>query len=352
VVKKNDNPNRGHNASDSRHEFHHVDVTVTPAQSFRSFNMSDQTKGQWKSLLASVLYLYNTSSVVDKLKECIATCEAATASLKIPVISSAQDDLKLSVLRNDLLSLLSLIYNAGTKTSLALKPSSPTYSAALLTIEDLSRHTAALLHCTSLFTPDVFGATLRDEVVSLSAEIFGATQAFLEAFLAVENTDSRAGQGKAGEEYMIRIASLHAIIDRARSSNGLSDSNLTAVRKLWLQHRSSLEDGLTELTEMITEAENDDGEEESFDDGWDEIGLGGASKLAGVELERAKKVQSNYFLQGHIIPNPLVIRLLQYSNLPFYSTSEYGKTYWIQPYFLAGNIETPNSTNSCITLPN
>jgi len=201
------------------------------------------------------------------------------------------DDLKLSVLRNDLLSLLSLIYNAATKLSLSLKPSSPTYSAALPLLEDMDKHIAALLHCTRLFKADSFGAALRQEVIDLAGDVFEAAKSLLNSFSSTEVTNSRTGQGKAGEEYMIRTASLHAIIDRARSSNGLSDSNLSAVRKAWVQHRSSLEDGLQELTEMIEEAGTENAQKDDFEDGWDELGLDSGQKLGGIELARAKKVR-------------------------------------------------------------
>lgn len=197
----------------------------------------------------------------------------------------------LEVLHKDLISLLSLLYAATTKLSLALKPSSPTYNASLSPLKDLADHISALFHCANHFVPDTHGATLVQEVTSLVKDAIDSIRALVQKFLEIESNDSRQSSGQAGDEYMVRTATVHTVLDRARQ---LSANNLFAVRKRWSEDAASLDDGFREVADMVEEAEStddvDDSDDAMLDDGWGEIGIGKSQKMIPEELDRTKKV--------------------------------------------------------------
>ncbi|KAJ7449809.1 hypothetical protein FB451DRAFT_1052648 [Mycena latifolia] len=232
--------------------------------------MSDQQKPQALLLLTLVLQ----------------TCNTALHSPPPPPSPQPLD-----VLRKDLVSLLSLLYAATTKLSLALKPSQPTYSAALAPLKDLADHVSALFHCAGLFVPDTHGATLVQEIASLVKDAIESIRSLAQTFLEIEASDSRQSSGQAGDEYMVRTATVHSLLDRARA---LSANNLLAVRKRWTEDAASLKDGFREVADMVEDAESSDNTEDSddamFDDGWGEIGIGKSQKMDSDELERTKKV--------------------------------------------------------------
>ncbi|KAJ7940640.1 hypothetical protein B0H13DRAFT_2226014 [Mycena leptocephala] len=213
------------------------------------------------------------------------TCNAALDSAPPQAAPESLD-----VVHKDLISLLSLLYAATTKVSLALKPSSPTYSASLVPLKDLSDHVSALFHCANLFVPDSHGATLSREAHSLVRDAIESIRALVQTFLDIEASDSRQSSGQAGDEYMVRTATVHNVLDKART---LSANNLRAVRKRWVEDAASLDDGFQEVADMVNEAESTDGPEdddEMFDDGWGEIGIGKSQKMSPEELDRTKKV--------------------------------------------------------------
>ncbi|KAJ6596892.1 hypothetical protein DFH09DRAFT_1133032 [Mycena vulgaris] len=229
--------------------------------------MSDQQK----AVLSLTLVLQTCNAALD-----------ATAPQSSPQ--------SLDVLHKDLVSLLSLLYAATTKVSLALKPSHPTYSASLTPLKDLADHVSALFHCTSLFVPDTHGATLVQEVGSLIKDAIESIRALVQKFLEIEANDSRQSSGQAGDEYMVRTATVHNVVDRARA---LSATNLLAVRKRWTEDAASLDDGFREVADMVEDAESTDTEDSDdamFDDGWEEIGIGKSQKMNPEELDRTKKV--------------------------------------------------------------
>ncbi|KAJ7685160.1 hypothetical protein DFH06DRAFT_1264492 [Mycena polygramma] len=212
--------------------------------------------------------------------------ETCNAALDSPPPQASPESLP--VLHKDLLSLVSLLYAATTKVSLALKPSSPTYSASLAPLKDLADHVSALFHCASLFVPDAHGATLVREVHSLVKDAIEAIRALVQTFLAIETSGSRQSSGHAGDEYMVRTATVHNILDNARA---LSANNLLATRKRWAQDAASLDDGFQEVADMVDEEEGtDEDEDEMFDDGWGEIGIGKSQKMNAEELNRTKQV--------------------------------------------------------------
>ncbi|KAF5391385.1 hypothetical protein D9757_001894 [Collybiopsis confluens] len=189
----------------------------------------------------------------------------------------------LSVLQKDLLSLLSLIYGSVTKLSLALKPSSPTYSACLVPIQDLSNRMIALSHCINMFSPSEHGATLTKEMLSIATNLTSAVGALASTLLEIE----RSGQTSGGD-YLVRTGTVHDIIETTRSKDGLSIDNLIAVRRIWQQDIGPLEDGIREVEEMLQDAQSEANPEE--DDGWDELGIGPSKPLTEEESKRAAKV--------------------------------------------------------------
>ncbi|KAM6500524.1 hypothetical protein JOM56_003538, partial [Amanita muscaria] len=190
-------------------------------------------------------------------------------------------------LRNDLLSILSLIHHSVTKLALALKPSNPAYSASLSPLKDITNHVASIVHCARLFNTSQ-GLTLIAEVNSVVKQVLDGIRSLAQTLLDVEAHTNRTASGKAGDEYMVRAAAVHDLIDKART--GLSIDNISAVRKLWLRDQASLDDGLSELVEMIDSNDAED-EVEEEEDGWDELGLA-TQKMSPIEVERAKKVQA------------------------------------------------------------
>jgi hypothetical protein len=198
----------------------------------------------------------------------------------------------LPVILKDLDSLLSLIYNSSTKLALVLKPSSPTYSASLPVIVDITKHTSDITHCIHLLNPDLHGATLIKELQHEMTAIFEALRAVVQTFLNLAARGPSIGRsGSAGEEYLVRTGTLHDLITRARGPNGIPKDNISAICRRWKQDRGALEDSLREVSEMIDGAEGS--ESDDVDDGWDELGLGDTgAKMDKDELARAKNVHS------------------------------------------------------------
>ncbi|KAL4074439.1 hypothetical protein V8B97DRAFT_1949784 [Scleroderma yunnanense] len=188
----------------------------------------------------------------------------------------------LAIVLNDLHSLLTLIYSLTTKLSLALKPSSPTYSASLPVLQDLAKYTSDIVHCISL----LHGGTLIKDTTDIVKGIVDALHTLVQNFLDLASAPSVA---TAGEDYLVRTATLHDLITSAQGSTGIPKDNQSAVRKHWKCNKESLDDGLTEVARMIEEGDNDD-QEDGFDDGWDELGLGGTNPMNKEELNRAKSV--------------------------------------------------------------
>ncbi|KIK47042.1 hypothetical protein CY34DRAFT_799738 [Suillus luteus UH-Slu-Lm8-n1] len=237
--------------------------------------------------------------VIVALTSASETCTAALSALasRNQRDKSEPQTSDLAVILKDLDSLLSLIYNSSTKLALALKPSSPTYSASLPVIVDLTKYTAGIAHCIHLLNPDSHGATLIKEVQHEMTAILEALRAVVQTFLSLAaRGPSIARSGSAGEEYLVRTGALHDVITQARGPNGIPKDNISAIRRIWKQDRGALEDSLREVSEMIDEAEGSEGDDvdgNNVDDGWDELGLGDTgAKMDRDELARAKNVYS------------------------------------------------------------
>ncbi|KAI0030817.1 hypothetical protein K488DRAFT_71883 [Vararia minispora EC-137] len=183
--------------------------------------------------------------------------------------------LPLPQLHADLLRLLSLIYANTTKLTLALNPPdlTPSYNAALVPLNDLTAHLSTLASNAVSFDPREHGRALASEVQHTVKDVIIAVQELVQAHsVAISATEDLrpAGKGKGkGEEYMIKTATVHQLIERARlpGDDGISSSNAKAVRKRWNEQGDILQDAVAELDDDDRESGNDDsiGEEDEFD---------------------------------------------------------------------------------------
>ncbi|KAK7467160.1 hypothetical protein VKT23_004218 [Stygiomarasmius scandens] len=212
------------------------------------------------------------------------------------------------------MSLLALIYATATKLALSLKTSSPTYSASITPLKDMTKHVAALSHCVNMLNTNEHGRTFSQEAVGLVRDVLISVRSLLQILLDIEVSDDR---DKWKEEYLVRTGTLHDIIENARSSNGLSKDNTSAVAKIWSRDLGPLEDGVREVAEMIEDAQSGDIEaDEVDDDGWDELGLGPNKTLDKDELDRTSKVHTALRLTA-LLHKKISSDLLPLRNLPF-----------------------------------
>ncbi|TFK76443.1 hypothetical protein BDN72DRAFT_831016 [Pluteus cervinus] len=221
-------------------------------------------------------------TVIQHLKLGVVVCDQAISSLKDRPRSQDALPPDLAVVHKDFISLLSLLYAATTKLSLALKPSSPTYNASVTPLKDITAHVNALAHCTGLFD----GATLQKEVSSTATGVIESVRDLLQTFLDIDSSNDRENNtGQAGDLYLVKTGAVHHQIDRARSNGGLSQSNIDAVGKILLQNQGSLDDAVAEAKELLADHENP----EDIDDGWDELGIT-SPEFTKEELEQMRKV--------------------------------------------------------------
>jgi hypothetical protein len=207
----------------------------------------------------------------------------------------------LAVIRTDLLSYLTLIYNSTTKITLALKPpkgtTAPSYTAALSPIQDLTRHVLAANACVSLLNDSAHGATLVQDVRVIIAGVAGAVRELMQTLVAVLD-----GSEGGTDAHLVRIGAVHELVDRAKGPEGVPVDNFTAVRRRWAGDRGTMEDAMSEVTGMIEDAEAGDADDGGFDDdegdGWDELGLGG-KKMDKLEVARVKEVCDLALLMIH-----------------------------------------------------
>lgn len=124
------------------------------------------------------------------------------------------------------------------------------------------------------------------EVASVAEDIIQSVRVLLQVF----SEDETHGIEHGRNEYLMRTGAVHDLITSARAPGGVPTDNLASVRKKWKQHYEAMHDGLTEIDEMIQDAQASGREEDVEDDGWNELGLPSNQKMDGTELERAKKV--------------------------------------------------------------
>ncbi|KDQ10599.1 hypothetical protein BOTBODRAFT_190414 [Botryobasidium botryosum FD-172 SS1] len=220
----------------------------------------------------------------DALNHASATCVTALQILRRPFGSAASNPLPFSSLRNDLLSLLQLIYSHATRLSLALKPPR-TPAAAIKVLADLDADLSRFVACASCIGEKDSGATILKEVSWCAQEVVEEVQGLVECF----------GEGIIDDEdktYLMKTGALHASIERFKQD--LSVDNRGAVVKRWKSNDASLQDALVECKDMTN------ADEDMEDDGWDEIMGEGEKKekMSEEEVERANKVYTLLRLTG------------------------------------------------------
>ncbi|KAN0123862.1 hypothetical protein V8E52_002352 [Russula decolorans] len=227
------------------------------------------------------------------------TLLAQTCALSIAAIhtNSATQRLPLSSLRTDFLSLHSVVYSNTTKLSIALNPSNPTYSATAIPLKDLITHSSTLASNASSFLPDVHGRALTAEVHSTATDVLTALQELAHAHLSLlaksaSKDDAAIPTSKTtNDTYLAKTGVVHELIAQAKADHpqGLSRTNLIAVRKRWREHSDLVADAAAVL-EIEADPPDDDDEniDDDFDDGWGDISDPGKQSPEQVEL--AKKI--------------------------------------------------------------
>lgn len=223
----------------------------------------------------------------------IESCTAASAGL-----AEEADDIKnyptsdFATLRTDFLSILSIIYAATTKVALSLKPSAPQPKASLVPLKDLTNNVAALVHSIRLIRVKE-GATVIDEYGRVVRGVIDAVRSFA---LALQS--SSATSTASTNQYLVRTGEVHELIDTVKKAGGLSLNNRDAVRRIFSRNHDSLADATEEVQEMCkpVNSEEHDEEEDSFDDGWEELGISSSQKLSPAELTVTEKVKSSLYL--------------------------------------------------------
>ncbi|KAF8607873.1 hypothetical protein BDV93DRAFT_519863 [Ceratobasidium sp. AG-I] len=192
--------------------------------------------------------------------------------------------------RSDFLSILTLLYARSTSLTLILKAGSDSLGAAREPLTEIARDVARLAHCAGLFS--VLGATIRSEAIWSAEEVIESIQTYLVGFTRAK----AAGTSEDSKILMLRVGTIHSIIDRVKAS--LSTDNRTAVGKRWQSDASHLDDAMQEIKDMVEEAERSDleggDEADGFDDGWGEVLGGPATKLEPHEVEVAKKAMLTF----------------------------------------------------------
>ncbi|KAA1471178.1 hypothetical protein DENSPDRAFT_864994 [Dentipellis sp. KUC8613] len=219
-----------------------------------------------------------------------------SASAAVDRASPPSPPLPVASLHADLLSLLTLLYSDTNKLSIALNPASPTYSAALTPAKDIAKRVGTLASNAASFDPQAHGRTLTKEVHQVVKDILSAIRELAQAHLNLTKDNAqkaKAGKGAAGEEYLVKTAAVHSLIQRAKSSgdDGLSKSNLQAVKKVWNEHGETIDDSVLEFKEMAEEG----GEGEEEEDGWDEAGFDfGSIKINVPQRKLAETLEGLY----------------------------------------------------------
>jgi hypothetical protein len=199
-----------------------------------------------------------------------------------------------------------VIYSNTTKLSIALNPSNPAYSAALSVLKDLTTHSSTLASNASLFFPNVHGRALTAEVQYTARSVLSALQELAHAHLALlvkpepkhasrADTTHPKSSRNGNDAYLAKTGIVHDLIAQAKAEQpqGLSKTNLIAVRKRWREHSDIVADAAATLESEAFPS--DDADDEDFDDGWDdpELGLSMPGKLGPDQVELAKAVRAH-----------------------------------------------------------
>jgi cyclin-D1-binding protein 1 len=228
------------------------------------------------------------------------TCALSITALKA---NSASQELPLSSLRTDFISFLSVIYSNTTKLSIALNPSNPVHSAALIPLKDLITHSSTLAFNASSFLPNVHGRALTAEVHLTATDVLTALQELAQVHLSLLKPTSKedaaiSSSSKNGSNtYLANTGIVHELITQAKADHpqGLSRTNLIAVRKRWREHSDIVADAAAVLEIEAFPPDDDDNDDDDFDDGWDDpdLGLSLPGKQSLEQVELAKKVPTH-----------------------------------------------------------
>ena len=227
------------------------------------------------SLLPSNLVLLALNLVVEN-------CKAALAALVNETLDNHDHPtIDFATLRTDFSSILSLLYAASTKVALALKPSDLAHHRAAITpLKDLSNNVAALTHSVRLMHQHQ-GQTLLAEYKDTAQNTIRSIEYF------ADGLHSSISHSHDGDNYLVAVNKVHELIDNAKRPGALSLDNKVAVRKRWLQDHDSLLDGAEEIREMANPTDED-----SPDDGWEDLGLKSKQDFSLEERARLEMVRS------------------------------------------------------------
>jgi hypothetical protein len=178
-------------------------------------------------------------------------------------------DIPLPTLRTDFLSILSIVYSNTTKLSIALNPSTPTYSTAIRPLKDLIAHASTLASNASLFLPSVHGRTLNAEVHLVAKGVLTALENLARAPLSHCQTPDQGRHYFRDRSVFSKTAVVHELIARAKAADpqGLSRSDLVAVRKRRLEHSETASDAESMLKVDVFASDDDDNKDTELDDG-------------------------------------------------------------------------------------
>ena len=251
----------------------------------------------------------SSASVQASLTLLTQTCALSITAIRT---NSAAQQLPLSSLRTDFLSLLSVIYSNTTKLSIALNRSNPTYSAVTIPLKDLITHSSTLASNASSFLPNVHGRALTAEVHATAIDVLTALQDLAHTHLSLliksaSKDDAAVLTSKkkpASDTYLAKTGVVHELITQAKADHpeGLSRTNLIAIRKRWCEHSGLVADAAAVL-EIEADPPDDDDDEidnDDFDDRWGDISDPGKQSPEQVEL--AKKVRAHSLFLFLMIP--------------------------------------------------
>ena len=210
-----------------------------------------------------------------------------------------------------------MTYSNTTKLSIALKPSKPTYSAALIPLKNLITHSSTFASNASSFLPNAHGRVLTTEVHSTARNVLAALQELVHTHLSLlanpSSKDdavavSRSSPKNGNDAYLAKTGVVHELITQAKAEDhpqGLSRTNLIAVRKRWQEHSEIIADAAATLESEASPSDGDGDDDDDFDDGWDdpELGFTMPGKLSPEQVELAKTVRIRRLHFPHLTPD-------------------------------------------------
>jgi hypothetical protein len=134
---------------------------------------------------------------------------------------------------------------------------------------------STLASIASSFLPNVHRHALTAEVDSTATDVLTALQEPAHVHLSLiksANKDNVAisTSKTAGDTYLTKTGVVHELITQAKDNHpqGLSRTNVVAVRKPWREHLDLVADAAAVLEIEANPPDNDD---DDFDDGWGDL---------------------------------------------------------------------------------